>query len=32
MTLEDFLTEAKRLARPCHAYRFAADGEPVTGY
>ncbi|MBR8136105.1 hypothetical protein [Burkholderia cenocepacia] len=32
MTLEDFLTEAKRLARPCHAYRFAAGGEPVTGY
>ncbi|WP_321857632.1 hypothetical protein [Burkholderia cenocepacia] len=32
MTLDDFLTEAKRLARPCRQYRFADDGEPVTGY
>ncbi|ABK10531.1 conserved hypothetical protein [Burkholderia cenocepacia HI2424] len=32
MTLDDFLTEAKRLARPSRQYRFADDGEPVTGY
>ncbi|EMN5133992.1 hypothetical protein RVV79_007191 [Burkholderia contaminans] len=32
MTLEDFLIEARRLARPSHQYRFAEDGEPVTGY
>ncbi|WP_175713583.1 hypothetical protein [Burkholderia ambifaria] len=32
MTLEDFLIEARRLARPSHQYRFADDGEPVTGY
>lgn len=32
MTLDDFLTEANRLARPCRQYRFADGGEPVTGY
>ncbi|MBN3734678.1 hypothetical protein G3N98_27640 [Burkholderia sp. Tr-20390] len=32
MTLEDFLIEARRLARPSRQYRFAEDGEPVTGY
>ena len=32
MTLEDFLIEARRLARPSRQYRFADDGEPVTGY
>ncbi|MBC8932040.1 hypothetical protein IAI15_37240, partial [Escherichia coli] len=32
MTLDDFLTEARRLARPCRQYRFADDGTPVTGY
>ncbi|MDF3083080.1 hypothetical protein [Burkholderia sola] len=32
MTSDDFLNEARRLARPCRQYRFAADGEPVTGY
>ncbi|AOR72003.1 hypothetical protein BBJ41_31825 [Burkholderia stabilis] len=32
MTLDDFLTEAHRLVRPCRQYRFADDGAPVTGY
>ncbi|WP_254600160.1 hypothetical protein [Burkholderia contaminans] len=32
MTLEDLLIEARRLARPSRQYRFAEDGEPVTGY
>ncbi|RXV69273.1 hypothetical protein D1006_29825 [Burkholderia stabilis] len=32
MTLDDFLAEAHRLARPCRQYRFADGGAPVTGY
>lgn len=32
MTFEEFLAEAKRLAKPCRHYRFADGGDPVSGY
>ncbi|GHU19161.1 hypothetical protein FACS189475_05900 [Betaproteobacteria bacterium] len=32
MTLEEFLAEARRLAKACRHYRFAETGEPVSGY
>jgi hypothetical protein len=32
VTLDEFLAEANRLAKPCYYYQFAHAGQPITGY